>query len=146
MKERYGSMDTLLRMYVCPQKLHTNSPVRCEYLEGKGSKILFEASNKLVIIYICPKVDGPPDAICIRGGKALCNMYLQHSILFTSLSIRLDGELPKAEVAATTGKASIILWVNCGWGVGQFLRAQLLIVSPQLQQSGAYYLVTMKLL
>ena len=91
-KERYGSMDTLLRMYVCPQKLHTNSPVRCEYLEGKGSKILFEASNKLVIIYICPKVDGPPDAICIRGGKALCNMYLQHSILFTSLSIGLDGE------------------------------------------------------
>ena len=26
--------------------------------------------------------------------------------------------------------------------MGQFLRAQLLIVSPQLQQSGAYYLVT----
>ena len=29
-----------------------------------------------------------------------------------------------------------------GWcGVGQFLQAQPLIVSPQLQQSGAYYLV-----
>ena len=46
-----------------------------------------------------------------------------------------------AEVAVTTGEASIMFWVNGGWGVGQFLRAQLLIVSPQLQQSGAYYLV-----
>ena len=35
-----------------------------------------------------------------------------------------------------------MFWVNCGWGVGQFLWAQLLFVSPQLQQSGAYYLVT----
>ena len=34
-----------------------------------------------------------------------------------------------------------MFWVNCGWGVGQFLRALLLIVSPQLQQSGGYYLV-----
>ena len=35
----------------------------------------------------------------------------------------------------------------CGWDVcggGQFVRAQLLIVSPQLQQSGAYYLVYSK--
>ena len=31
--------------------------------------------------------------------------------------------------------------VNCGWGVGQLLWAQLLILSPQLQQSGTYYLV-----
>ena len=48
--------------------------------------------------------------------------------------------MPKAEVAVTTGEASILF---SGYSVdgGQFLWAQLLIVSPKLQQSGAYYLV-----